>query len=152
MSSQSSHHPQEVLLAQLSLYVHKGGLKPDSFHFCLTRFRSVHRSICHWQCCVLTLVTTYNLWEVRDNKLRADMTLGWTCSYHTNELMVATTVSFLILMPFVTALFSLLLTSADELRNCTREYITLHTKLHICWSSLNKLIHFMWSWVYNFTF
>ena len=24
---------QEVLLAQFSLYVHKGGLKPDSFHF-----------------------------------------------------------------------------------------------------------------------
>ena len=35
MSSQSSHHPQEVLLAQFSLYVHKGGLKPDSFHFTL---------------------------------------------------------------------------------------------------------------------
>ena len=35
VSSQSSHHPQEVLLAQFSLYVHKGGLKPDSFHFCL---------------------------------------------------------------------------------------------------------------------
>ena len=33
VSSQSSHHPQEVLLAQVSLYVHKGGLKPDSFHF-----------------------------------------------------------------------------------------------------------------------
>ena len=32
VSSQSSHHPQEVLLAQFSLYVHKGGLKPDSFH------------------------------------------------------------------------------------------------------------------------
>ena len=32
-SSHSSHHPQEVLLAQFSLYVHKGGLKPDSFHF-----------------------------------------------------------------------------------------------------------------------
>ena len=29
VSSQSSHH----LLAQFSLYVHKGGLKPDSFHF-----------------------------------------------------------------------------------------------------------------------
>ena len=29
----SSHHPQEVLLAQFSLCVHKGGLKPDSFHF-----------------------------------------------------------------------------------------------------------------------
>ena len=33
VSSQSSHHPQEVLLAQFSLYVHKGGLKPDSFSF-----------------------------------------------------------------------------------------------------------------------
>ena len=36
VSSQSSHHPQEVLLAQFSLYVHKGGLKPDSFHFQVT--------------------------------------------------------------------------------------------------------------------
>ena len=36
VSSQSSHHPQEVLLAQFSLYVHKGGLKPDSFHFIAT--------------------------------------------------------------------------------------------------------------------
>ena len=32
VSSQSSHHPQEVFLAQFSLYAHKGGLKPDSFH------------------------------------------------------------------------------------------------------------------------
>ena len=31
VSSQSSHHPQDVLLAQFSLYVHKGGLKPVSF-------------------------------------------------------------------------------------------------------------------------
>ena len=36
VSSQSSHHPQEVLLAQFSLYVHKGGLKPDSFHLLLS--------------------------------------------------------------------------------------------------------------------
>ena len=35
VSSHSSHHPQEVLLAQFSLYVHKSGLKPDSFHFLL---------------------------------------------------------------------------------------------------------------------
>ena len=33
VSSQSSHHPQDVLLAQFSLYVHKGGLKPNSSHF-----------------------------------------------------------------------------------------------------------------------
>ena len=33
VSSQSSHHPQEALLAQSSLYLHKGGPKPDSFHF-----------------------------------------------------------------------------------------------------------------------
>ena len=34
VSSHSSHHPQEVLLAQFNIYVHKGGLKSDSFHFC----------------------------------------------------------------------------------------------------------------------
>ena len=32
VSSHSSHHFQEVLLTQFSLYVHKSGLKPDSFH------------------------------------------------------------------------------------------------------------------------
>ena len=37
VSSQSSHHPQEVLLAQFSLYVHKGGLKPDSFFFIILK-------------------------------------------------------------------------------------------------------------------
>ena len=36
--SHSSHHPQEVLLAQFSLYVHKGGLKPDPFHFFIVVF------------------------------------------------------------------------------------------------------------------
>ena len=41
VSSQSSHHPQEVLLAQFSLYGHKGGLKPDSFHFFLRQFKQV---------------------------------------------------------------------------------------------------------------
>ena len=35
VSSHSSHHPQEVLLSQFSLYVHKGGIEPDSFHFLL---------------------------------------------------------------------------------------------------------------------
>ena len=40
VSSQSSHHPQEVFLAQFSLYVHKGGLKPDSFHF-------THANVCY---------------------------------------------------------------------------------------------------------
>ena len=33
VSSHASHHPQEVLLAQCSLYEHKGVLKPYSFHF-----------------------------------------------------------------------------------------------------------------------
>ena len=32
VSSHSSHHPQEFLLAQFSLNVHKGDLKPHSFH------------------------------------------------------------------------------------------------------------------------
>ena len=38
VSSRSSHHPQEVLLTQFSLYVHKGGLKPDSFHLPLNSY------------------------------------------------------------------------------------------------------------------
>ena len=57
VSSQSSHHPQEVLLAQFSLYVHKGGLKPDSFHFCQP---SVYCSLTinkHIFCLVSLLVT-----------------------------------------------------------------------------------------------
>ena len=41
VSSQSSHHPQEVLLAQFSLYVHKGGLEPDSFHFIYTLLQAI---------------------------------------------------------------------------------------------------------------
>ena len=36
VSSQSSHHPHEVLLVQFSLYVYKGGIKPDSFHLQIT--------------------------------------------------------------------------------------------------------------------
>ena len=50
VSSQSSHQPQEVLLAQFSLYVHKGGLKPDSFHFIFiprAPFRIWHRKYIH---------------------------------------------------------------------------------------------------------
>ena len=45
VSSHSSHHPQEVLLAQFSLYVHKGGLKPDSFHFNPANTKHLH-NIC----------------------------------------------------------------------------------------------------------
>ena len=37
VSSQSPHHLQEGLLAQFSLYLHKGGLKPDSFHFIIRK-------------------------------------------------------------------------------------------------------------------
>ena len=42
VSSQSSHHPQEVLLAQFSLYVHRGGLKPYSFHLATAK----HKIVC----------------------------------------------------------------------------------------------------------
>ena len=35
VSSRSSHHLQAVLLAQFSLYVHRGGLKSHWFHFIL---------------------------------------------------------------------------------------------------------------------
>ena len=47
VSSQSSHHPQEVLLAQFSLYVHKGGLKPDSFHFIYNSWAKLNQNCLH---------------------------------------------------------------------------------------------------------
>ena len=50
VSSQSSHHPQEVLLAQFSLYVHKGGLKPDSFHFITSIFVKFGRNTIYTRC------------------------------------------------------------------------------------------------------
>ena len=43
VSSHSSRHPQEVLLAHFSLYVHKGGLKPYSLiysHHCVYALRA----------------------------------------------------------------------------------------------------------------
>ena len=45
VSSHSSHHPQEVLLAQFSLYVHKGGLKPDLFYFMATIYQVENRLV-----------------------------------------------------------------------------------------------------------
>ena len=45
VSSHSSNHPQEALLAQFSLYVHKRGLKPDSFHFIsLSKIRNMRKT------------------------------------------------------------------------------------------------------------
>ena len=57
LSSQSSHHPQEVLLAQFSLYVHKGGLKPDSFHFI-----SEHEALAPLFGATLDLTTVVQRW------------------------------------------------------------------------------------------
>ena len=51
VSSQSSHHPQEVLLAQFSLYVHKGGLKPVSVHFILKYEHSINLINSQYICC-----------------------------------------------------------------------------------------------------
>ena len=53
VSSYSSHHPQEFLLAQFSLCVHKDGLKPDSFHFHLHQPRTSHG----YNLCILGMFT-----------------------------------------------------------------------------------------------
>ena len=63
VSSQSSHHPQEVLLAQFSLYVHKGGLKPDSFHFISLDPRSSTLDLIFFNVCLYNynfcIITTF---------------------------------------------------------------------------------------------
>ena len=57
MSSHSSHHPQEVLLAQFNLhvYVHKSGLKPDSFHYLIDSLVAspIKLCTCGMQACAL---------------------------------------------------------------------------------------------------
>ena len=63
VSSHSSHHPQEVLPAQFSLYVHKGGLKPDSFHF-------LHITGCE------DIKTVAQLIEPKDDLVTVDHLLG----------------------------------------------------------------------------
>ena len=45
VSSQSSHHLQKVLLAQFSIYVHKGGLKPKSSHLDQTMISNCARYV-----------------------------------------------------------------------------------------------------------
>ena len=81
MSSQSSHHPQEVLLAQFSLYVHKGGLKPDSFHFIL-RLNSID-SQAHVQCCWKLL---YELFICFSKQVCCQMFLEWRNSGDTFDI------------------------------------------------------------------
>ena len=71
VSSQSSHHPQEVLLAQFSLYVHKGGLKPDSFHFFCIGYSIDDCRI--WPYVVLMLDQRRRRWPV--NPVRPDFTV-----------------------------------------------------------------------------
>ena len=71
VSSQSSHHPQEVLLAQFSLYVHKGGLKPDSFHFKTDSVRSKLKI-------PLTVTEEENTWLITKTKIEKLQ----SCNYH----------------------------------------------------------------------
>ena len=66
VSSQSSQHPQEVLLAQFSLYVHKGGLKPDSFHFIFIFYLGMNL------CCLLIIRHGINLAKKTPNHFFID--------------------------------------------------------------------------------
>ena len=61
VSSQSSHHPQEVILAQFSLYVHKGGLKPDSFHFPVLKPLTMKKNGCD---CLIRRKLIWRRWHV----------------------------------------------------------------------------------------
>ena len=61
VSSHSFYYPQEVFLAQFSLYVHKGGQKTHSFHFISHVYRThalrrwyKHRSFNRWSPVVTT--------------------------------------------------------------------------------------------------
>ena len=70
VSSQSSHHPQEGLLAQFSLYVHTGGLKPDSFHF------------------ISRLVECLSDTSFPDRELRNSNKIAAVCTVHTSSIQI----------------------------------------------------------------
>ena len=75
VSSQSSHHPQEVLLAQFSLYVHKGGLKPDSFHFYMISGSNLRKTVSSvWSQKSATLHFIFNWFTYREQLY---MDPGW---------------------------------------------------------------------------
>ena len=63
VSSQSSHHAQEVPLAQFSLYVHKGGLKPNSFHFIFSGSDWLHCEMCSVE--IFMNLTWFSIWPIR---------------------------------------------------------------------------------------
>ena len=62
VSSQLSHHPQEVPLTQFSLYVHKNGLKPSSFHF-VSKHRTWFVGMVGCSLCDLTSVSQCTIEE-----------------------------------------------------------------------------------------
>ena len=57
--SHSPHHPQEVILAQFSLYVYKSGLKPNFFHFIFFSLRT--RSV--WTNVDLLICIHIEIWD-----------------------------------------------------------------------------------------
>ena len=60
VSFHSSLHPQEVLLAKFSLYVHKGGLKPHIFHLILLDLFRLFSSLWLVQSCVTMMTLLHN--------------------------------------------------------------------------------------------
>ena len=74
--SQSFHHHQEVLLAQFSLYVHKGGLKPDSFHS-----QTLDSKLAPWRsetCHAISTNPQVHIWQTRWPLHQAPHTLNTT--------------------------------------------------------------------------
>ena len=88
VSSQSSHHPQEVLLAQFSLFVHKGSLKPDSFHF-YRRNNNIQYSRWLWYC------------RLRKDEWQGSLIpTSWGRSHIEGNLIMGTSDTFLFLFTF----------------------------------------------------
>ena len=71
----SSHHPQEVLLAQFSLHVHKGGLKPYAFHLC--------PDICRTRVCLQVTARTERPWSGTLRSRSPCTRRWWRCPWWT---------------------------------------------------------------------
>ena len=76
VSSHSSHHLQEVLLTQFSLYVHKGGLKPHLFYF---TWSSVSRLPANN---MLIVIHAHATWWLTESYRH------WTASHHADLIWI----------------------------------------------------------------
>ena len=107
VSSHSFHHTQEVFLTQFSPYVHKGGLKPDSFH------------LYNGQCCKVLAGTETHIPDLSSNQEEANGRI----MYHFNDGAVKHGVQSVFVDSPDTDVFVILCLATKTLQNLQKLFV-----------------------------